>query len=356
MLCVCEETPQQIGAMGSFLSRRWFAAAVCCAAATTKARSLRCDACGKRLPRQAWTYGDKTLCSQQCVDNLLPKCSVCRNLIRGKYTTSNGQDFCSKACFNTTLAKCEICKKPIEQGFNFTRHHYCKSCVEKQPTCFSCGLPAAYPTQLKDGREICNGCMRWAVKTPEMAQRHYDRARRQLETWTALKHASVPELVLVDKSEMERLSKEIRKSDSPVSIRGLYSRQTMITKRGMFGKWKKAPELDTEKIYLIDHLNDEVFRVAATHELMHDLIHEHFPRLEKAPLWVHEGICQQAAAELCRRRNYVDTLYTIEECTDPDYGDGFRYIKTVSGFQGWSALRHWMETVDIESLPAAAPK
>jgi len=228
--------------------------------------------------------------------------------------------------------------------------------VEKQPTCFSCGLPAAYSTRLNDGREICTNCIRWAVDTSDKAQRHYERARRQLEAWTGLKHTSVPELVLVDKTEMERLSKKLRKSDSPVSIRGLYSRQTMMTKRGLFGVWKEAPELDQEKIYIIDHLHDEVFRVAASHELMHDLIHEHFPRLKTAPLWVHEGICQQAAAELCRRRNYMDTLYGIEECSDPDYGDGFRHIKKVSGFQGWHALRNWMETVDVDSLPADAPK
>ncbi len=341
--------------MGPPFSRRWFTTAICCTAAAANAQSTRCDVCGKRLPRQAWTYGEKTLCSQACVDQLLPKCSVCKNVIRGEYNKADGRIFCSKTCFHTTLPKCEICKKPIEEGFTITQHHYCVSCVKEKPTCFSCGLPSAYPTRLKDDREICVGCMRWAVKTQKMAQQHYDRARRQLEAWTSLKHASVPELVLVDQTEMTQLSKEIRKSDSPVSIRGLYSRQTMMTKRGRFGKWKEAPELDEEKIYLVDHLTDEVFRVAATHELMHDLIHEHFTRLEKAPLWVHEGICQQAAAELCRRRNYVDTLYGIEECPDPDYGDGFRYIKKVSGFQGWYALRKWMETVDVASLPTFAP-
>ena len=227
--------------------------------------------------------------------------------------------------------------------------------MEKQPACFSCGLPAAYPTRLADGREICVNCMRWAVKDQGLAQNHYERARRQLEAWTTLQLDSVPELVLVDKTEMQQLSKKLRKSDSPVSIRGLYSRQTMMTKKGLFGAWKAAPDLDQEKIYLVDHLHDEVFRVAATHELMHDLIHEQFQRLENAPLWVHEGICQQAAAELCRRRNYADTLHGIEECKDPDYGDGYRYIKQVSGFQGWHALRRWMESVDVDALPADAP-
>jgi len=336
------------------LSRRWFAVAVCCIAATVHARSQQCDVCAGPLPRQALTYDGKMVCSQTCVDALRPKCSVCKKVIRGKYVKAEGRIFCGETCFHTTLPKCDICKKPVEDGFKITRHHYCAECFKKHPTCFSCGLPAAHSTQLKDGREICTGCMRWAVKNQEMAQKHYDRARRQLEAWTSLKHVTVPKLVLVDKTKMEKLSKDLRKSDSPVSVRGLYSRQTMMVKRGVFGKWKKAPELDQEKIYLVDHLHDEVFRVAATHELMHDLIHEHFPRLEKAPLWVHEGICQQAAAELCRRRNYADTLHGIEECTDPDYGDGFRYIKKVSGFQGWPALRRWMETVDVKTLPEAA--
>jgi hypothetical protein len=130
----------------------------------------------------------------------------------------------------------------------------------------------------------------------------------------------------------------------------------MLKKQGLFGKWKKAPELDQEKIYIVDHLIDQVFRVAATHELMHDLIHEHFQRLEDAPLWVHEGICQQAAADLCRRRGYTGSLQAIEECTDPDYGGGYRYFKRQMGYGGWRALRQWMETVDVAKLPKSAPK
>jgi len=342
--------------MSGTLSRRLFVVALFFICAVAGAKTERCEVCGGRVPRQAWTYNGQMCCSQACIDQLRPQCSVCGNIIRGDYHKADDKIYCGKACFLTTLPKCEICKSPIEKGFTITRHHYCERCMEKRPTCFSCGLPAAYPTQLKDGREICNSCMRWAVKDQDMAQKHYDRARRQLEAWTALKLETVPKLALVDKTEMKRLSNKIRKSDSPVSVRGLYSRQTMMAKRGLFGTWKEAPELDQEKIYIVDHLNDAVFRVAATHELMHDLIHEHFPRLKDAPLWVHEGICQQAAAELCRRRNYLDTLHGIEECPDPDYGDGYRYINGLMGFEGWRALERWMETVDVDALPEVAPK
>jgi hypothetical protein len=315
----------------------------------------KCGVCDRRLGRQAWTYAGIVCCSQECVDQQRPVCSVCQTVLRGKYHMANDRLFCSDACFDSTLDTCEICKTPIREGFSITRHRYCKNCGENQPACFSCGLPAAHPTRLPDGREICNGCMRWAVKTQEMAQRHFDRARRQLEAWTGIKIETVPKLVLVDRTEMRKLSKKLRKTDSAVSIRGLYSRQTLV-RRNLFGVWKTEPDHTIEKIYIVDHLNDEVFRVAATHELMHDLIHEQFPRLREAPLWVHEGLCQQAAAELCRRRNYADTLHGIEECKDPDYGDGYRYINMQTGFSGWRALRRWMETVDIASLPRAAPK
>jgi hypothetical protein len=338
------------------ISRRLFMAAVCYACTASGAGPKRCEVCGGQLSRQSWTYNEQVCCSQACIDELRPKCSVCDNTIRNDYRKANDKIYCEEACFLTTLPKCEICKTPIKKGFTVTQHHYCERCMEKCPTCFSCGLPAAYPVRLEDGREICNTCMRWAVKEQGMAQKHYDRARRQLEAWTALKLETVPALTLVDKDEMQRLSKKLRKSDSPVSVRGLYSRQTMMTRKGLFGAWKKAPELDKEKIYIVSHLNDEVFRVAASHELMHDLIHEHFPRLENAPLWVHEGICQQAAAELCQRRNYTDILHGIEECPDPDYGDGYRYINKIMGIEGWHALRRWMETVDVDTLPKSAPK
>lgn len=198
--------------------------------------------------------------------------------------------------------------------------------------------------------------MRWTVITQDMAQRNYERAQRQLEAWTSLKIGTVPELVLVDQDEMKQISKELRKTESPISLRGLYSRQLMMTKQGLFGTWQEDPAMAQEKIYIVDYLSDTVFRVTATHELMHDLIHEHFPRLEDTPLWVHEGICQQAAAELCRRRNYRDTLFGITENTDPDYGDGYRYINSLMGFEGWNALRRWMETVDVTALPETAPK
>lgn len=336
-------------------SRRLFMAILCCAG-IAGAEPTRCDVCGKRLPRQAWTYDGHTLCSEACVDQLRPVCSVCGAVIRGGYTEADGKIYCSTACLQTTLPKCEICGEPIETGFTMARHRYCAHCVETQPTCFSCGLPAAHPTQLQDGREICSACMRWAVTKQEPAQRHYERARLQLEAWTGLSLATIPELVLVDRDEMQRLSKQIRKTDTPVSIRGLYSRQVLVTQRGLFGAWKEEPDHALEKIYIVDHLSDEVFRVAATHELMHDLIQEHFPRLANAPLWVNEGICQQAAAEYCSRRNYADTLQGIKTCADPDYGDGYRYIHNIAGMQGWHALRRWMETVDVDALPEAAPK
>ncbi len=346
-----------MGPMSEFSRRLFATAALLIGVATVGAApSMRCHVCAGRLSEQYWTYENKICCSEACVDLLRPRCARCEKVIDGKYVESEGAVYCGQNCFNTTLPDCEICNEPIYEGFNITSHNYCQRCVERSPTCFCCGLPAAYPTQLDDGREICVNCARWAVRDEALAQQHYDRARRWLEAWTSLTIGSVPDLKLVDRDEMMKLSTDLRKSDSPVPIRGLYSRQTYLRKRGFFGAWRESPKDSRETIYLIDHLHDEVFRVAATHELTHDLIHEHFKRLEDAPLWVHEGLCQQAAAEYCRRRNYADALQSIEICTDPDYGDGYQYFKRVAGFEGWSALKRWMETVDVETLPETAPK
>ena len=344
------------GIMNRWLSRLLIMAALVGFGLEAGAASSRCGVCRHLLDRAYWNYKDVACCSQACIDQLRPTCSTCSHIIRSNFLVVDENIFCSQECFTKTLPKCDLCSDPIKAGFTITRHHYCERCMTQSPTCFSCGLPAAHPATLDDDREVCNPCMRWSVKTQEMAERHYDRARRHLEAWTGLQLETVPALELVDRNEMNRHSKKLRKTDSPVSIRGLYSRQVTITSRHIFGRWKEETTDEQETIYLVDHLHDEVFRVAAVHELMHDLIHEYFPRLKDAPLWVQEGICQQAAAEYARRRNYVDILHGIDHCDDPDYGDGYRYINQLTGFEGWRALQRWMETVDVKKLPRKAPR
>lgn len=155
---------------------------------------------------------------------------------------------------------------------------------------------------------------------------------------------------------MKTLSKKLRKTEASVSLRGLYSRQITTWKyKGIAKFFKKDEQTEQEKIYIVDHLHDEVFRVAAVHELMHDLIHENFPHIEQGPLWLQEGICQYAAADFCRRKVYTDNLYAIEHAPDPDYGDGYRYVANVVGLQGWRGLRKWMESLDVSTLPEKAP-
>ncbi len=322
---------------------------------TAWADPTNCAVCGSRLSENYWNYEGQACCSEHCVDELRPKCDRCGEAVEGHYIESDGKIYCSKECFNAALPRCEICGGPIESGIRIGRHTFCDECARNSPSCFSCGLPAADPAELPDHRIICSSCRRWAVSTDEQAIQQYQRALRQLEAWTRLTISTVPELKLVDREEMEVLSGSIRKTDEPVTIRGLYSRQTTLVKRGIFGQWRQSPEHSVETIYIVDHLHDQIFRVAAVHELMHDLVHEHFPKLEDAPLWVHEGISQTAAAEYCRRRNYLDALDIIESSKDPDYGDGYRYFKELVSFEGWYALKRWIEEVDVSSLPEKAP-
>ena len=325
-------------------------------AVSAQEKPIRCEVCGNRLPRNYWVLNGKYCCSQVCVNQLYPQCAVCGKSIRGTYFTRDGKKLCSQACADTLLPKCEICKAPIRDGYSVTRHQYCADCVKNKPACFSCGLPAAHAEILPDGRALCRHCLRWAVKKPDHAQRNFDIALRYLQAWTSIEIESVPKLQLISLDRINRLSADLRQTDSPVSVRGLYSRQVQVTSRPVLGLWSEQTTEEHETIFIVDYLHDQVFRTAAVHELMHDLIHEKFQRLEKAPRWVQEGICQQVAAAYCRRRNYMDILYTIEECEDPDYGDGYRWINKQTGFRGWPALKHWMETVDLSTLPETAPR
>lgn len=334
------------------LSRRIFAVGLSLIAgsAFARSRSRRCDVCDGQFSGPSFVYAEKMCCSAECADQLHPICAVCGAVIRGKYIQSSGANYCDNACYETTLNKCKGCGRPIRKGFVIADHTYCAVCVEESPVCFSCGLPAVHSVKIADGREICTYCMRWSVKEQGVALKNYEIARRNLEAWTQLKISSVPKLELVDREEMQELSKELRKSDSSVSIRGLYSRQVTITTHRLWGGRKEESRTERETIYIVNHLHDEVFRTAAVHELMHDLIHEHFQTLEDTPLWVQEGICQRAAAEYVARRGYADVLYGIETCEDPDYGDGYRYVKKVTGYDGWPALKRWLETVDVSAL------
>jgi hypothetical protein len=337
-------------------SIRLFIAVFALTAVAGELRSGQCTVCGTSLPARYWIYEEQPCCSPACADQLKPRCEVCGETVSGGYIALEDINYCSSSCYESTLPACDLCGQPIKQGYTVTRHNYCEKCFKNHPTCFSCGLPATHASRLADNREICAHCMRWAVKGPDIAQPHFDRALRHLQAWTSLELDTVPTLVLLNCEEMQELSEDLRKTDTPVSIRGLYSQQITTTRKIRFGITQKTETDVEEHIYIVDHLHDAVFRTAVIHELMHDLLQEHFPRLEEAPLWVQEGICQQAAAEYCRRRNYADILYGIENCIDPDYGDGYRYIKQIAGMGGWPTLRHWMETVDVASLPEAAPK
>ncbi len=325
-------------------------------ATASDAAVKRCSVCRRALPSQYLVYEGNDCCSTTCVNTLRPDCSVCGSIITAEYIASSNTLFCSKACYVTTLPKCDICSRALEECYIITSHTYCRHCKENLPRCFSCGLPADHTTRLNDDREICSSCMRWAVKDNRAAKLHYERALRHLQAWTALELVSVPELKLVDRATINELESDIRKSDSPVSLRGLYSRQIATTTIKRWLRTEKTTTDVTEQIYLVDHLHDAVFRTAAIHELMHDLIQEHYPEFKKAPLWVEEGICQQAAAEYCRLRHYTDILYGIENCTDPDYGNGYRYIRQQVGVGGWPALRRWMENVEVSELPKQAPE
>jgi hypothetical protein len=339
----------------------WLLSLLLLLATDALASGKRCTWCRKPLSGRYWNYDNGAYCSQSCIDQMRPKCAICREPLRGSYrTTPDGKNVCFGACYQKTLPRCKACGERFEKGYTINGHDYCEVCMETCKTCFSCNRPARYTETLPDNRIICTDCKRWGVTDQQQALRHFDNARRQLEHWTGIPIQEIPKLELVNLQKMEELSKNLRNSDpSSLAVRGLYSRQTrLLHLRGLAALFKKQPpeEESSETIYIIDHLHDEAFRVTAVHELMHHLIHENYPAYETAPLWAQEGICQYAAAQYARLKLYSGILYAIENNRDPEYGDGYRYIKAMVDHQGWHGLKSWLDKTDPKTLPEKAPR
>ena len=134
------------------------------------------------------------------------------------------------------------------------------------------------------------------------------------------------------------------------AVRGFYSRETVTdVYKNFFGKEVDRKESVSEQIHILSHQRPDNFMATAIHELTHDLIADHYPRLKDAPDWVHEGICQYVAATYCRKFQFGDALHVIETSPNPVYGDGYRYFKKTLGDNNWAGLKNWMLNSPVPS-------
>jgi len=318
--------------------------------------SLRCVQCGRQIRGKYLTSLGKPYCSQACYEKTLPVCAVCGRRCTGRFVRSDGKTFCSQRCFRTTLPVCEICGVRVRKAIVLDGTHvFCERCAAL-PDCSRCQLPCAKGTKFLDGRRLCENCQKDAVLDPAQARELYRRARSEVAAATGMRSDSMPPLELVGLDRItEELDVELSADDRMVR-RGLYQRtETTTTAKNIFGLVLKRDTAVTERVLMLYGLSREAFLATASHELMHDLLAENVPAVGEAPLWVEEGVCQYAAALVCRRMRLKHVLEDIQTCPDRCYGDGYRYVKRLAGPHNWPRVRAWLRETDLAKLPRHPP-
>ena len=103
-------------------------------------------------------------------------CSVCGREIHGQYLRAEGKILCSAECWEKLLPRCSLCDAPLSGRYvkfetGGKEHLYCMKCAEL-PHCFSCDLPTR-GVRLPDGRTLCPECAATAVRDPAKAEELY---------------------------------------------------------------------------------------------------------------------------------------------------------------------------------------
>ncbi len=326
------------------------------AAIAVWAEAISCTACNKRIEGRYVIMAGNSFCSRKCLETVLPKCTMCKRPIEGKYTSSGENKFCSQSCFDRFLPKCELCSKAVQSAVLLDKHVYCEACASL-PACFTCRLPVKKGVKLQDERLICTVCADDAVFDRKKGEPLYRQAQQDLQLVTRMISASTPPWQLVSLKQMRELFDNPSVRENTLVQRGLYKRnETVTTRKNLFGMTLKEDREISERIYLLYGMPQDVFISTASHELMHDLLAERYPELSMAPLWVEEGICQYAAALVCRHNGFDDVLESIETCEDVNYGDGYRFFRRMAGERNWPRIIRWLSRTDLGGLPAQPPR
>ena len=324
-------------------------ALVLCCAFSAWGETMHCAMCGKAIHGEALRVGERFYCSRTCYRKSLPRCCVCGKPIEGRYLLHNGKRYCSKTCFESILPKCTICHKPLEQCYRIAGKPYCKRHAEG-PRCEACGLPVDPGILLPDGRRICAACRPHLVLTAARAEKLYLKAAATLRHIVGEDLPLIPPLHLVGCNELPPHADLV--SSPGTHEQGRYVRHVETTTVSVLGIDIREQQTVQKDIFILYGLTRARFLSTAAHELMHDIISEQYPAFDVgAPDWAEEGVCQYAAALLCRQLGFADRLAEIETAGDPIYGGGYRYVAHTFGENNWPAVARWMKQDGFADLP-----
>lgn len=329
--------------------------ALCIGAAAPTARAVSCDSCGLSIRGDYFELNEASFCSKDCLATALPQCAACNRPISTTMIRSESRTYCSRKCFNTSLPVCELCGARSKVSVSIGEHVYCRE-HGHATRCDSCRLPFINGSRLNDGRELCSTCEKTAVITRDEAEKLFARAIREATLVTGLASDSAPRLHLVGLDTLRGGASANVSSGSAMYESGRYHRRARKTiHKNLLGVTVRENERVTESISILYGLAADRFLATASHELTHDLLAEFYPGTKDAPPWIHEGVCQYVAAEVCRRNNLTNAVVRIATHEGPVYGNGFRCLIHRFGAKNWPGVDAFLKNTNLSELPKAAP-
>jgi hypothetical protein len=229
---------------------------------------------------------------------------------------------------------CYICHRPLSGKYylDFWQHPCCASHYEggQVLSCSSCQsfTSVSEALRLPDGRQLCPDCQRLVVSTEEQVTRQKKLILMRLndvDITFADRHLDSVPVSIVTLRQMC----ELRQADVSVSNKGMTL--TTTTRRGLQTSY-------THHVYVLDHLTRSDFTLTLAHELLHVWQNEHGLSLPDPSC---EGLCNLAAWYVLHKLpSSLNDYYikTLEENTDPVYGDGFRHVLARYRQVGWEGV------------------
>lgn len=306
-------------------------------------RALKCATCGRKIRGQYLKLKGRHYCSKRCLSKSLPKCDECGR--PSKYT-SGKKHYCSNKCLEKSWPICASCHRHAQKGMrrSYKKVFLCERCAAK-PKCFSCFMPADYG-RLPDGRRICKKCNKTAVMDYDIVVKVAKSVRNAMREKLGLStnHKIVYKMVGSDE-----LSGKNEHGQSGTEL-GLYKfAQTIetftLTKTDYLGRKtttkEKRVKPATHTIYLLYGMPKNKLIEVVAHELGHDWMQEHLPKITN--LTLKEGWAEYVASlvnSLCGRSKMNMRMKLNKDAV---YGGGFRKIYKISRKNGLKSVVAYLE-------------
>lgn len=251
-------------------------------------------------------------------------CDYCNKLIKNEYLILNNNKY-HKTCYSEVLPKCSLCDKPLVSNYmvDFYGNKYHPQHNNELSRCVACNRLISEKltnggNTYSDGRHICNICYSDAIHDDGRISGLFEKVRTKLaEIGLQLPFSNI---------KIKGVSVvELRKVSGGYFSKGVKGFCETISESINGSKTKQI-----HHIYVLNGLPAASIEAIIAHELMHVWIYRNTKRNHSKA--ITEGSC-----------NYISFLYLsaqkqslfikqlikeIESDPSPDYGDGFRTIKS----------------------------